>query len=229
MVLNIFKEKGWTSFDVVAKVKSILKKKNSRVKVGHAGTLDPLAKGVLIVLTDEDTKRQSEFMRLKKEYVAEISFGVTSPTYDLEGELTYHTISDKTGLKTKLERALIKYQGEIKQRVPPYSAVKKDGKRLYKEARKGRIEEKDLPVRKVSINNLELIDFYEKDNLPTANLKITCGKGTYIRSLAHDLGEDLETGAVLVNLVRTKVGSYKAEDSIRTSELENYFADGDKS
>jgi tRNA pseudouridine55 synthase len=113
------------------------------------------------------------------------------------------------------------YLGEIEQKVPPYSAVKKDGKVLYKEARKGKLQEKDLPVKKVTIHNIKINNYYEKEGLPAVNLTITCGKGTYIRSLAHDLGRDLGVGAVLTNLVRTRIGNYTADKAIRIRELEN--------
>jgi tRNA pseudouridine55 synthase len=211
---------------VVAKVRGILRAnlpqdKRKSLKVGHAGTLDPLAKGVLLILTGADTKKQTELLKLEKEYVGEISFGITSPTYDLEGDLTYHQIPQNFNLKTVLKPILNNYLGEIEQKVPPYSAVKKDGKVLYKEARKGKLQEKDLPVKKVTIHNIKINNYYEKEGLPAVNLTITCGKGTYIRSLAHDLGRDLGVGAVLTNLVRTRIGNYTADKAIRIRELEN--------
>ncbi len=221
MILNVYKERGWTSFDVVAKVRGILSTKlGKKVKVGHAGTLDPLAEGVLIILTGEDTKRQPEFMSLKKEYICEIIFGVISPTYDLEGELVYqNAVLDN--LQERLTKILPKYKGEISQRVPPYSAVKLRGKALYKIARVGKIKLNELPVKKVIIYELELLDFYNKNSLPTAKLRILCSKGTYIRSLAHDLGKDLGTGGVLASLVRTKIGEYTMEKALKIFEMEN--------
>ncbi|MFZ2663795.1 MAG: tRNA pseudouridine(55) synthase TruB [Patescibacteria group bacterium] len=225
MILNIYKEKCWTSFDVVAKIRGMLGKKR---KVGHAGTLDPLAEGVLIVLTDEDTKKQNEFMTLKKEYEAKIAFGITTPTYDLE------VLPDVSNKQLSLEEILgslkdllPKYIGGIDQKVPSYSAVKVDGKRLYKQARSGDVDEDKLPVKRVTIYNIKLLNnSVEKietkggiKEFPIVTIKIECSSGTYVRSLAHDLGEDLGIGAVLVNLVRTKVGDFKVFDSRKITEL----------
>jgi len=216
--LNVYKEKDWTSFDVVAKIRGLLG--GRKRKVGHAGTLDPLAEGVLIILTDGDTKKQQDFMRLEKEYVCEISFGAASPTYDLEGPLSYKDIPRDLDIERELEILLPKYIGEIEQRVPPYSAVKVQGKPLYKKARAGQLVEGELPFKKVTIFNIEKLGYYQKNNLPTVNLKISCSKGTYIRSLAHDLGEDLGVGGVLVSLVRTKIGDYTVEAAKKVTELE---------
>ena len=224
MILNIYKPKHWTSFDVVAKTRSILKTK----KVGHAGTLDPLAEGVLIVLTDKDTKRQSEFMKLSKEYQAEIGFGLKSPTYDLEGpvELKYSNIL-LTEFEERVPGIIKNYIGNIKQRVPPYSAVKVQGKRLYKRARLGDVQKEKLPIKEITIYYIENIGFRYQlltagntdVEVPVMNCTVTCSSGTYIRSLAHDIGEDIGTGAVLVKLVRTRVGDYKLEDSLNMTEL----------
>jgi len=211
MILNIFKEKNWTSFDVVAKVRGILGEK----KVGHAGTLDPLAEGVLIVLTGKDTKKQSEFMGMEKEYVAEFGLGLDSKTYDLE--VLPHTVDSNINFEEKLK----KYVGRIKQKVPPYSALKVKGKTLYKEARKGNIDETKLPVKEITIHRIDILDKYEVELetdlgfkvVSIVKAKIVCSSGTYIRSLAHDLD------SVLVSLVRTRIGDYKVEDSVRVSEL----------
>lgn len=225
MILNVYKEKGWTSFDVVAKIRGMLGKKR---KVGHAGTLDPLAEGVLIVLTDEDTKKQNEFMSLKKEYEAEIAFGITTPTYDLE---VLPNVSDKQlsldEVKKLLKDVLPKYIGEIDQKVPSYSAVKVEGKRLYKQARSGKISEDKLPVRRVTIYDIKIENFGTKSietkdgtkEYPTVTMKIECSSGTYIRSLAHDLGNNLNMGAVLCSLVRTKIGDFKLSESKKITKL----------
>lgn len=218
MILNINKEKGRTSFEIVRKIRQKLAG-NKKRKVGHAGTLDPLAEGVLLILTDNDTKRQEEFMAMEKEYVCEISFGASSPTYDLEGELTYHDVKDDLGLWRDLEGLLPKYTGEIIQKVPPYSAVKVKGKPLYKKARRGEISQDQLPSRKVTVYEIEMLDHYKKNNLPTIKLKVTCSKGTYIRSLAHDLGEDLGVGGVLTGLVRTRVGRYTIDGSVKLKNV----------
>ena len=229
MILNIYKEKDWTSFDVVAKVRWMLNaslnpnvpnKLRRKRKVGHAGTLDPLAEGVLIVLTDQDTKKQDELMATDKEYECEISFGAISATYDLEAELEMQTIPKDLDIKTELEKLLPNYIGEIDQTVPYYSAVKVDGRALYKRARSGKeVDPSPLPTKKVTIHDIKMLDFYEKRDLPTARLKVVCSKGTYIRSLANDLGKDLGIGGVLVDLVRTRVGDFKVEDSVKIKDL----------
>jgi tRNA pseudouridine55 synthase len=233
MILNINKPKDWTSFDAVAKIRGILRSRRGvrKIKIGHAGTLDPLATGVLIVLTDKDTKRQPEFMQMKKEYVAKIAFGATSKTYDLEGRLVLandYTINSQTlaELTAKLDVILPKYIGEIAQTVPPYSAVKVNGKRLYKQARADKVAPEALPVKKVHIYGIDVLSFEvtkftQSDltcSLPALTCKISCGKGTYIRSLAHDLGKELGVGGVLIDLVRTKVGVYAIETAQELSQ-----------
>jgi len=220
MILNIYKEKDWTSFDVVAKLRGVLGIK----KIGHAGTLDPLAEGVLIVLTEKDTKRQSEFMSMEKEYIAEIAFGAQSPSYDLETPLEFSNNKiELDELETKLCELLPKYTGEIQQRVPAYSAVKVDGQPLYKKARKGDVSLQQLPVKTVTINALKVTEVkemeFEGTLLPVVVLKITCSKGFYVRSLANDLGEDLNVGGVLVKLTRTRIGDYTVESAKRVDEI----------
>lgn len=230
MIVNIYKPKNWTSFDVVAKVKSVLTEKRGKsgkkAKVGHAGTLDPLAEGVLIILTDEDTKKQSEIVGLEKEYLSKIAFGARSESYDLEKELEFSDVEIDLGdLEKRLNRLLPKYIGEIDQTVPPYSAAKVEGKRLYSIARKKKIPREDLPVKKVEIFDIEVHSFkYEeivgyKERLPVLTVTVRCGKGTYVRSLAHDLGEDLGVGGVLVGLTRTKVGDYDVKDAVKILEF----------
>lgn len=227
MILNIYKEKDWTSHDVVAKVKNLLNtyeklppKIARKRKVGHAGTLDPLAEGVLIVLTDHDTRRQQEFIGYPKEYECEIAFGAKSDTYDLEGDLTYSAMPENFDLPRLLTPLLDKYRGEFSQTVPPYSAVKIRGKKLYEESRRGKIDKLTLPVKKVNIYQLDVLGFDQYENLPTVKLKMLCSKGTYVRSLAHDLGEEMGVGGVLVFLVRTKVGNYSTRTAVKISELE---------
>ena len=180
MILNVYKEKGWTSFDVVAKIRGMIGKK---VRVGHAGTLDPLAEGVLIVLTGEDTKKQRDFTGMDKEYIAEIAFGATTPTYDLEvlPDLSEKQMSLKKvgqGLKEILPR----YQGEINQKVPAYSAVKVGGKALNKEARKGKTGKINLPVKRIKIYEIEILDSVNEEietkignrKIPVIRLKVSC-------------------------------------------------------
>ena len=233
MILNVYKEKGWTSFDVVAKVRSLMRTKADKEdkfneKVGHAGTLDPLAEGVLVVLTGEDTKKQNEFMKMEKTYLAEIGFGVRTPTYDLE---MLPEFSDKQmsldDIEEILKIFLPEFIGEIDQKVPPYSAVKIEGKRLYEKAREGSIDINSIPVKRIRICGIKVLRNYEKEietnngkqKLPVFEMEIVCSSGTYIRSLANDLGEKVGTGAVLMNLVRTKVGDFDVEDSVKVSNL----------
>lgn len=212
MILNIFKEKNWTSFDVVAKIRSILGER----KVGHAGTLDPLAEGVLIILTGRDTKKQGDFLGMEKEYIAEFGLGLDSDTYDLE--MLPHSIDTNINFDKEVK----KYVGRVKQKVPSYSAVKVKGKPLYKEARRVKIDESRLPVKEITIYSIDILDRYKAEletdmglkMISIVKAKVVCGSGTYIRSLAHDLG------CVLVSLVRTRIGEFKIEDSVRISELE---------
>lgn len=221
MILNIYKEKDWTSFDVVAKLRGVLGTK----KIGHAGTLDPLAEGVLVVLTEKDTKKQDSLMSSEKEYVAEIAFGVTSNTYDLEGELVFQKIPDGFNVEVEAKKELKKYVGEIEQIVPMFSAKKVDGKPLYKKAHKGvMLSDEELPRKTVEISSIDVLDFGSTELLgnvlPKLTCKIVCSKGTYIRSIAYELGKALGIGGLLVKLTRTRVGDYSIEDSKKISELE---------
>jgi tRNA pseudouridine55 synthase len=225
MIINVYKPRGWTSNDVVQKIKHSCGLK----KVGHAGTLDPLAEGVLVVLTDADTKRQSEFMALRKEYLVKAVFGYSSDSYDL-GTTVY--VSGKgladTLTREALSTKLVNYIGKIHQQVPAYSAVHIDGQRLYKLAR-GDLSPADLPLpyKEVEIFDINVCSFKnneqlnypelngnEKDVFTTAELLVKCGKGTYIRSLVRDIGKDLVCGAVVVSLLRTCVGQYTSRDSV---------------
>lgn len=213
MILNVYKPKTWTSNDVVKKLKNVL----DEDKIGHAGTLDPLAEGVLVVLTGEDTKKQPEIMSMKKEYVADIGFGATTDSLDLETALEY---SDKKILKDNLYKKLMdilpNYVGKIDQKVPMYSAASVGGERLYKKARRGEmLPYEQLPSREVVVDEILLLEVnYNKAlKLPVATFVITCGSGFYVRSLARDLGRDLGVGGVLVNLIRTEVGDYSVSDS----------------
>ncbi len=214
MLLNIYKPKNWTSFDVVAKLRGILGIK----KIGHAGTLDPLAEGVLIVLTEGDTKKQDELMHRDKEYKAKIAFKIDSPTYDLEGPVEF---LDHAPTKEQIINCIPKFIGDIEQTVPPYSAVKVKGKPLYKMARRNELSEAELPVKKVKIFSIDIMDFKDEPvevnsksiKLPVLTCIVKCSSGTYIRSLAHDLG------GVLVELIRTRVGEFRIEDAVRLEDL----------
>ncbi|OGC58651.1 tRNA pseudouridine(55) synthase TruB [candidate division WWE3 bacterium RIFOXYD2_FULL_43_10] len=221
MILNIFKPKNWTSFDVVAKVRGVLKVK----KAGHAGTLDPLAGGVLVVLTGDDTKKQAKFMEMEKEYVAEIVFGAKSPTYDLEVLPTLVTTPDSAETFEKIKEILPLFTGEIEQIIPPYSAKKVEGKPMYKLARQGleMVEQrKTVTISSIDVMEQKSCELNTDKGvavLPCVTLRIKCSSGTFVRSLAHELGEKLKTGGILVSLVRSAVGEYKVENSVKIEDL----------
>lgn len=210
-ILLIDKEAGWTSFDVVAKIRNITGEK----KVGHAGTLDPFATGLLIVLVGKDaTKRQDEFMKQDKEYEATLDLGKVSTTGDPEGIISKsngHSLSVIS--EEKIREVLKNFIGEIDQTPPVHSAIKINGKKAYELARKG-IDPK-LKSRKVQINDIEIIDY----SRPFLKLKISCGSGTYIRSLAADIGEALGVGAYLTELRRTKIGKFEVKDAKKIKDI----------
>lgn len=208
-VLIFDKPLEWTSFQLVSKVRGLIKKscKLRKIKVGHAGTLDPLATGLMIICTGKFTKRIQEFQGLRKEYTGTITLGATTPSYDLETEV------DKNYPTTHITEALLRetlpsFVGEIKQYPPIFSAVKKDGKRLYEYARKGQ-EVKPNP-RMVTVDTFELT----RIALPDVDFRVVCSKGTYIRSLANDFGKALESGAHLSVLRRTKIGEYTVDRAL---------------
>ena len=218
-ILIVNKPLGWTSNDVVRKIKGRL----GGLKVGHAGTLDPLATGVLIVLIGGANKRQHEFMKLPKEYVAEFTFGEERDTYDVQGGIVHKASPDQLVQLTreKIEKALEGFRGVIVQKVPPFSAVKVKGQRLYQLARKGKVSPEMLPEKEVSIYQLELLDFtpYSGESLPTAELRIFCSCGTYVRSLAHDLGRELGVGGYVSRITRTRVGEYNLNEAQEIDEI----------
>lgn len=201
--LNIYKPAGITSHDVVAKMRKITGIK----QIGHTGTLDPFAEGVLPVCIGKAT-RLIEYLKDDKEYLATVQFGASTTTYDRDGEIVF--TSDKKVLEEDVRRALENFKGEISQTPPLYSAIKIKGKKLYEYARKGEIIE--VQPRKVTIENIELKSF--NFDLQQAEILIKCSKGTYIRSIAYDLGQLLECGAHLIKLVRTQAGNFRIEDSI---------------
>jgi len=197
-----------------------IKRSGGFKKVGHTGTLDPLAEGVLVILTDADTKRQGEFMGLKKEYLVKIAFGYESDSHDLGTTIRTagKNIADNLTRKA-LSAALANYIGKIRQQVPAYSAVHVKGERLYKIARSNASINLPLPYKEIEIYDINICSFKNNEQLncsvcTTAEIKIICGKGTYIRSLVRDLGRDLGCGAVAALLVRTRVGGYGIEDSL---------------
>lgn len=207
-VILIDKPLHWTSFDVVRKLRSLLQIK----KIGHAGTLDPLATGLLIVCTGKFTKKINEFMAQQKEYTGTITLGAVTPTYDLESKPEQE--KDHTGItENMIIAASKKFIGEIDQFPPIYSAIKKDGVALYELARRG--EEVELKSRKISIHEFEITDI----NLPVVTFKVVCSTGTYIRSLANDFGAALGCGGYLSSLRRTKIGDFSATDAIDMEQL----------
>lgn len=207
--LNVYKPTGMTSHDVVGILRKITKIK----QIGHTGTLDPFAQGVLPVAIGKAT-RLIEFLDDEKEYLAEVTFGKSTDTYDCEGAVISECNSEITALQ--LLDALKKFEGEILQTPPIYSALKVKGKKLYEYARKG--EEVQIEPRKVFIERIELRDFDEKQQ--KAQVLIKCSKGTYIRSIAHDLGQNLGVGAHLSKLTRTQAGKFFVENAIKLEEFQ---------
>jgi len=207
--LNVYKPVGMTSHDVVAILRRITKVK----QIGHTGTLDPFAQGVLPIAIGKAT-RLIEFLDDDKEYLAEIAFGMATNTYDLEGEAISQCHSEIAA--SQVQKALKSFEGEIEQIPPIYSAIKVNGKKLYEYARKG--EEVKIEPRKVFIEKIELKNFdYENQK---AQVLIKCSKGTYIRSIAHDLGQNLGVGAHLSKLIRTQAGKFLFKDSTPLAEFE---------
>jgi tRNA pseudouridine55 synthase len=209
-VLLIDKPLHWTSFDVVRKIRGIIRTK----KVGHAGTLDPLATGLLIICTGKFTKQINDFMAQQKEYTGTFTLGFTTPTYDLES--TPENGKDISLItEQKLHDATKSFVGNIMQMPPIYSAIKKDGVALYELARRG--EEVDLKARPITIHQFEIT----KIELPIVHFKILCSTGTYIRSIAHDYGILLGCGAYLSSLRRTKIGEFEVEKAMSVEEFMN--------
>ena len=208
-VLLIDKPLNWTSFDMVKKVRWLTK----IMKVGHAGTLDPLATGLLIICTGKFTKQINEFMGMQKEYTGSLVLGATTASYDLEQEPeNFKSIDTITELA--IQDATKQFIGTILQMPPQHSAIKKDGKRLYESARQG-IEVKVDP-RQITIEQFEIT----KIDLPTVEFRVLCSTGTYIRSLVHDFGQALGVGAYMSGLRRTKIGTFNVEDAMHWEALE---------
>lgn len=220
-VLVIDKPYRWTSFDAVKRLRGAVQRRLNakRFKVGHAGTLDPLATGVLLVCTGRATKRIAELQEGMKEYVAEITFGATTPSYDLEKEIdaTYPWEHITPEL---IAETLPKFQGHLMQVPPVFSAVKVDGKRAYNYARKGK--EVEIKAKPLEIKELEVLDW----EAPKLTLRVLCSKGTYIRALARDLGEAMNSGAHLTALRRTRVGDYTINDAMSLDQALELIKDG---
>jgi len=207
-VLLINKPYDWTSFDVIRKMRGLIKIK----KIGHAGTLDPLATGMLIVCTGKYTKKINEYMAQEKEYTGTIVLGATTPTYDLESipenfKDCSHITADDVNEAAKV------FTGEIAQVPPIYSAIKKDGKRAYEFARKG--QEVELKPRDITVSQ-----FLTTLQYPEVHFKIICSTGTYIRSIAHDLGSQLGCGGYLSALCRTRIGAFELKDAMTLEQFE---------
>lgn len=202
----------WTSFDVVNKVRWCLRPVCGKIKVGHAGTLDPLATGLVILCVGKWTKQIEMYMAQEKEYVADLCFGAVTPSFDLEtlpeGDYSYSHIN-----RELLDKVLVDFTGNIKQIPPIFSAIRVDGVRAYERARKG--AEMEMQPRDVFIKELEVLDF----NLPDLKLRVECGKGTYIRSLANDIGVACGSGAYLSGLCRTRIGEFKVENANKMEDL----------
>ena len=201
----IDKPAGWSSFDVVAKVRYQIKYETGlKLKVGHAGTLDPFATGLLIVLCGSETKNQDHYMKLNKEYEATLFLGATSTTGDPEGIISKKDKVNKV-TKAEIEEVIKIFLGEIDQIPPQYSAIKINGQRAYQLAREGKSVK--MKPRKITIISINILNF----DWPKLTLKIECSSGTYIRSLAFDIGEKLGCGAYLTALRRTKIGKYSVD------------------
>jgi tRNA pseudouridine55 synthase len=208
-ILLFDKELTWTSFDLVKKVRNIVQIK----KVGHAGTLDPLASGLLIVCTGKATKKIQAIQDAEKEYTGSFTLGATRPSFDKETEVNatfdYSNISDED-----IQKTADSFKGLIEQTPPIYSAVKVNGRRAYEHARKG--EDVKLKSREVEIKDFDIV----KVDMPEVYFRIRCSKGTYIRSIANDFGKKLNNGAYLSSLVRTRIGDYSLEDALGVKEFE---------
>lgn len=216
-VLLVDKPLDWTSFQAVNKIKFQIKREFNikKIKIGHAGTLDPRATGLLIVCTGKFTKKIPQIQDAPKEYIAEIKLGVQTESYDTEKpEILPEDISHLT--EEEIIKEIASFQGEIEQTPPVFSAVKIDGKRAYNLARAG--EKVKMKTRMVSISAITNIEF----NLPFVRFTVACSKGTYIRSLAHDIGQKLGVGAYLFNLRRTKIGNDKVENATDDYLKKNY-------
>ncbi|MCI2229271.1 tRNA pseudouridine(55) synthase TruB [Polaribacter sp. MSW13] len=213
-VLLIDKPLNWTSFQVVNKLRWHIKQRFGikKIKVGHAGTLDPLATGLLIICTGKQTKEINIYQGQVKEYTGTFTIGATTPSYDLETEID-KTFSTEHITEQLLQETTKQFVGDIQQKPPIFSAIKKDGKRLYELARKG--ETTEIKSRTVSISEFEIT----KVDLPKVDFRVICSKGTYIRSLAFDFGEALNSGAHLSVLRRTKIGDFSVEKASLIEEF----------
>lgn len=217
-IIPVYKPYEWTSFGVVARVRWLLTQRlGMRVKVGHAGTLDPLATGVILLCTGKATKRIEELQAHPKEYIATLKLGATTASYDKEHpEDAFFPTNHITPVF--LEQTLLQFVGEIEQVPPSFSACKINGEHAYHKARRG--DDVALQAKRITIHYIEVLDF----SLPLLKLKIGCSKGTYIRALARDLGRALNSGAYLTALERTRVGDYDVNQCLQLEEIEPWLA-----
>ena len=219
-LLLIDKPLEWTSFQVVNKVRWLIRKQFNlkKIKVGHAGTLDPLASGLLILCVGKFTKKIETYQAQHKEYTGVITLGATTPSYDLETEID--ATFDVTNISEEdIHKATVQFTGDIQQQPPVFSALKKEGKRLYEYARAG--EAVEIPKRPVHISLFEITNI----SMPHVSFKVACSKGTYIRSLAHDFGKALDNGAHLSALRRTKIGDFSVDNAIAIEAFETQLKD----
>ncbi|MGI4750802.1 MAG: tRNA pseudouridine(55) synthase TruB [Janthinobacterium lividum] len=213
-LLLINKPYNWTSFDVVGKIRNSMKP--LKLKVGHAGTLDPLATGLLIICTGKLTKQIDTFQAEEKEYTGTMVLGATTPSYDLETEVDQQFPLDNISAE-KINENVKQFFGEIDQFPPAHSAIKINGERLYEKARRG--EEVERRSRQVTISEFEIT----RVELPEIDFRVVCSKGTYIRSLVHDFGAALQNGAFLSRLTRTRSGNFHLKDAYEVMELVNHI------
>ena len=218
-VLLIDKPLEWTSFQVVNKLRWAIKKqfKLKKIKVGHAGTLDPLATGLLIICTGAFTKKIETYQAQEKEYTGTFSLGATTPSYDMETEIDQHYPTEHLSEEI-IKKATENFIGEIEQKPPIFSAVKKDGKRLYELARAG--ETTEIKPRTITITQFEITNI----QLPEVDFRVVCSKGTYIRSLANDFGIALNSGAYLSKLRRTQIGDFSVKDALSIDDFLNQLS-----
>ena len=224
-LLLIDKPMGWSSFQAVNKLKWAIRKKFQlkKIKIGHAGTLDPLATGLLLICTGKFTKKINDLQGQVKEYTGTITLGATTPSFDLETEVDQTFPIDHIS-DTLIQETTTGFIGEVEQVPPVFSALKKDGKRLYEYAREGK--EVEIKKRQVTISDFEITQI----NLPEIEFRVVCSKGTYIRSLAHDFGKALQSGGHLSTLRRTKIGDYNVDIATDPNDFADMLLDqGDSS
>ena len=214
IVLYFDKPLGWTSFNLVNRVRGVLSRHLGvkKLKVGHAGTLDPLASGVMILCTGKNTKLIESFQYQTKEYVATIKLGATTPSFDLETEIDAEYPTEHI-TEELVKETLAKFIGEIQQIPPTYSAIKINGKRAYEYARKG--DEVELKPKTLVIDEIELLEY----KMPEIVVRVVCSKGTYIRALARDIGEALQSGGHLTALRRTRIGDIRVENCLQYDDF----------